>query len=420
MQTRSVGAPDLETRAAVSALQTAWTEFRSANDARLAEIEKRGSSDVIVTEKVDRINAAITDVRARIDELELRAKRSGAPADNDNDGTPEQRAYRADFQGFLKRGLETTALQTRAMSVSDNTDGGFLTAPEIDQNVARLQRDLNPIRQIVTVRSTTGTSYKRPISKSNNTSGWTGERTSRPQTNQSDLELIEIPTHEVYANVAATQAILDDGFINVEQWIAEETSAEFDRAEGDAFINGDGVAKPRGLVSLATTTETGSTRAAQGKLGVVKSGIQGKFGSSTEATPVYNDGDVFITLMGRMRVAYLANFRWLMNPRTEATVRKMKDANGQYIWQPGLQAGMPSAILGKPVTLADGVADVGNDTMPVMGGDFRAAYTIVDRMGIRVLRDPYTAKPYVLFYTTKRVGGGFVVTEAVKGILLSA
>lgn len=415
MQTRSAGAPaqDIETRAAVSALQTAWTEFRSANDARLAEIEKRGSSDVIVTEKVDRINAAITDVRTRMDELELRAKRAGAPGSEAEGSDPEAREYRTDWLRYMRRGDISDRLEKRAMSEGNNVEGGYLTAPDVDREIAKLARDASPVRQVATVRQIGSGMYKRPVSKSNNTSGWVGEQDSRPQTNPADLAEIAISTQELYANVYATQTILDDAYINLEQFIAEETFAEFDKQEGDAFINGNGVNKPRGLLSLPTTVETGAADAAQGRLGLVKSGVNGGWATpSATASPA----DCLIDLIGRLRPIYRANARFMMNRFTEAAVRKFKDTTGQYIWQPGTALGVPATLLGFSNAIADHMPDVANDAIPILFGDFRRAYTIVDRIGVRTLRDPYSAKPYVLFYVTKRVGGGVVISQAYKGL----
>jgi HK97 family phage major capsid protein len=410
---------DLETRTAIAALQTAWNQFKDAHAAEMAEVKKRGTADAVTTEKVDRINTAVGDLAKRLEDFELRAKRAGAPGANDNE-EPEAREYRADWQRYMRRGDISERLEKRAMSEGNNVEGGYLTAPEVDRDIAKLLRDSSPVRQVATVRQVGGALYKRPVSKSNNSSGWVGETDARPQTNPSDLAEVSIPTHEVYANVAATQTILDDAYINLEQFIAEETYAEFEKQEGDAFINGNGTNKPRGLLALSTTIETGSTEAAQGKLGIVKSGYAGKLGGSGEASPVYNDGDVFIECVARLRTAYRGNARWMMNRFTEARIRKIKDANGQYIWQPGMQAGTPSTLLGFPTTIADHMPDVADTKIPVLFGDFRRAYTIIDRIGVRILRDPFTLKPYVLFYVTKRVGGGVVISQAYKGIQTAA
>ena len=175
--------------------------------------------------------------------------------------------------------------------------------------------------------------------------------------------------------------------------------------------------KPRGLLSLATTVETGSTEAVQGKLGIVKSGVDGGWATpSATASPA----DAFLDLIARLRPAYRGNARFMFNRFTEAAIRKFKDTTGQYIWMPGIQAGTPATLLGFPTTIADHMPDIGNDKIPVLFGDFRRAYTIVDRIGVRTLRDPFSAKPYVLFYVTKRVGGGVVITQAYKGLQTKA
>ena len=415
LQTRNAPAvaPDLETRTAVSALQTAWTEFRAANDARLAELEKRGASDVVTTEKVDRVNAAITEMRAQLDELQLRAQRPGAPA---NDNPAEDRAYRDDFRGFLRRGTVSAEMERRAMSEADNTAGGYLTSHVMDTQVVSLMRDMSPVRSIANQQSISAAVYNRPISNADNSSGWTGERDPRPQTNNTTLAMISITAHELYANVAVSQTLLDDAFLDLESWVAGETAAEFARREGDAFVNGDGVNKPRGLLSLPTTVETGTGEAAQGRLGLVKTGLDGAFGNGTTVFP----GDSLINVMARLRQEYRPNARWLMNRFTEAEVRKFKAEDSQYLWQPGLQAGAPASLLGHPITIADHMPAVANDAIPILFGDFRRFYKIIDRIGLRTLRDPFSAKPYVLFYVTKRVGGGHEITQAVKGLQLKA
>ena len=405
-------APDLETRTAVAALQTAWTEFRAANDARLAEIEKRGASDVVTAEKVDRVNAAITEMRAQMDELEKRAQRPGAPAND----TGEDKPYREQFRQYLRRGVVGADLEQRSMAEASNPDGGYLTSPVMDTQVVSLLRDMSPVRSIVSQQSISGASYKRPISNADNASGWVGERDARGQTQNTTLGMIEITAHELYANIAVTQTLLDDTFLDLETWVAGETAAEFARREGDAFINGDGVNKPRGLLSLPTTVETGTSDAAQGRLGLVKTGVDGQFGNGTTLF----EGDSLINLMARLRQEYRPNARWLMNRFTEAAIRKFKTVDAEYLWQPGLQAGAPPSLLGHSITIADHMPVIAEGAIPVLFGDFRRFYKIIDRIGMRTLRDPFSAKPYVLFYVTKRVGGGHEITQAVKGLQLKA
>lgn len=406
---------------AIEALNRTFGEFREANDKRLAELEKRGSADALIEEKTSKISAAIGEMDATVkdlakrledsnkarEELELRMKRPGAPAE-DPHADPE---YRSDFHRFLRRGEITKKLEERAMSASDNTEGGYLTNVEVDRELARVQRDMSVARQIFTVRQIGAGAFKKPASKSNSNSGWVGELAGRPQTDPSDIAEINIATHEIYANVGATQTILDDAFINLEQFIAEETAAAFEDAEGDAFFNGDGVSKPRGLLTLTTHDEAAGSRAPFGQLGVVVTGSTTGFGSYA---------DKFMDTIGFLRSKYRQNARWCFNALTEAAIRKIKDDNNAYLWQPATSLEVPSTLLGYGTVVADHMPDIGNGAFPVLFGDMRRAYTIVDRVGMRTLRDPFTAKPYVLFYVTKRVGGGPVLTEAVKAMETSA
>lgn len=401
----------VEVRKAVDTLQTAWSEYRSTNDTRLAALEKKGGADPLDIEKLNKLDAALSEMQKRCDELELKSKRPGAPAADDVPGADPE--YRTAFHSFLRRGEQAlqapqhAMLQKRAMSAGDNTEGGYLTNPELDREVAKLARNMSSARQLFGVRSVGASVFTKPMSKSNASTGWVGETDGRPQTNPSDLIAVSIPTHEIYANVYATQTILDDAFINLEQFIAEEAVEAFDDGEGDAFFTGNGVNKPRGLLSLDVTVETGATRAAQGKLGVVKSGSATTFGTKL---------DVFIDLISRLRPRYRQNAQFLWNTLTEAPIRKVKDDNGNYMWQPSNAAGVPATFMGYRVSVADHMPDIADGAIPVAFGDFKRGYLIVDRVGMRTLRDPFSVKPYVLFYMTKRVGGAPLITEAYKGL----
>jgi HK97 family phage major capsid protein len=414
----------------VADVMSAFEEFKAANDTRLDEIEKRGAADVLVEEKTKKINEAITGLQdtlnkraadreadqKRIDELEAQLKRAGAP-NADKQESAEQRQYRADFLTFVRHGKDPESLQKRAMSVGDNTQGGYLAPETVDQEIARVARQVSSVRQIARVVSINGPVWKKRISLSNNSSGWVGEQDSRPQTDPSDLREVTVQAMELYANVYATQSILDDANLNLEAWIAEETNLEFERAEGAALATGDGQNKPQGIVPAAAyiTYETYgdmSTAAAQGKVGALKTGSTSALQSAdTEAA------DRIIKLQAQLKPQYRQNARTICNRFVEAAARMIKDENSQYIWQPGMQAGAPNTLLGYPITNLDDMASFADGNVVMMFGDFRQFYTVVDRYGVRILRDPYTNKPYVLFYVTKRVGGGRVLTEAAKALV---
>lgn len=420
-EARDEEAPGIvEVRKSIGDLMKLVTDERAAFDEKFKQLEARaGTVDPLTAEKLVKIDEAMGEVRKQLDALEARAKRAGAAKEAEDipGADPE---YRKAFNQFMRRGDQgctpeaLAMLQKRAMSVSDNTDGGYLTNVELDRELAKLARNVSPARQIFAVRQIGSNAYKKPISKSNSGSGWVGELDGRPQTSTTDLGEISIPTHEIYAMPGASQSILDDAFINLEEFIAQEATDAFDDQESTAFFTGNGVNKPMGLLAIAVTVETatGATRAAQGKLGVLKTGADTDFGTGTGAG--YYDN--FIALISRLRSKYRQNARWLYNALTEGKIRQVKDTTGNYMWQPSNQLGVPATFLGYSATVCDHMPDIGAGNIPVAFGDFQRAYQIIDRVGVRTLRDPFTAKPYVLFYMTKRVGGGHLVTEAFKGL----
>ncbi|MDX2277724.1 MAG: phage major capsid protein [Hyphomonadaceae bacterium] len=404
-----------EVRKSLEKFMKTVMDEREIDREKIAELQKRGAVDPLTEEKMRKVEAGMEEVRKALADLELKAKRSGAAKEDDIPGADPE--YRNAFHSFLRRGERSVSkehealLQKRAMQAQDNTDGGYLTNPELDREVAKLAKDMSPARQLFSVRSIGSNAFKKPISKGGTASGWVGETGGRPQTDASTLGEINIVTHEIYAMPGATQTILDDAFINIEQFIAEEAVDQFDDQESDAFFTGNGVNKPMGLLSIGTTEETGATRAAQGKLGIIKTGSASNFGSYL---------DKFIDLISRLRSKYRQNARWLYNALTEAPIRKIKDSDNNYMWQPSNQLGVPASFLGYPATVCDHMPDIADGAIPVTFGDYKRAYQIIDRAGIRTLRDPYTAKPYVLFYMTKRVGGGHLITEAFKGLQTAA
>lgn len=395
---------------------TAFEAFKAENDARLKEIEKRGAADPLTVEKQNRIDTFMTDVQAQLNELAKRAARPGAPAADGGEQDKDAVQYRSDFHAYMRRGAESDRLQKRAMSVSDNSQGGYFASVEVDTEIAKLSRTASPVREIATVSQSMGT-WKKRISKSNNDSGWVGEQQSRTETQSTDFHEVTITPHEIYANVYATQNLLDDASINLDSWIAEETNAEFVKQEGAAFVTGNGIVRPFGLIppSALRTLEDDSTFAAHGKLGFLKTGSTSALqASASEAA------DRIIALQMQLRDQYQANARFVMNRFTLREVRKLKDSTNQYIWQAGAQNGAPATILGKPYTILDDMPSIASAAVVMLYGDFRQYYRIVDRTGVRILRDPFSSKPYVQFYVTKRVGGAPVITEAAKGLVCSA
>jgi HK97 family phage major capsid protein len=392
-------------------LQVGFNEFKTKNDERLKQIEQKGSADVVTTQAVETINAKLGEMQAKLDLKIVEGKR---PIIKGYDGldreiTAAETEHRKGWQGYFRKGNETglRELEEKALSVGTNSDGGFLVPVQLEQNITRIVTDVSAIRPLAQVISISTGLYEKPINLTGANSGWVGEQTARPQTNTPVLNRLAFPVHEMYAMPGATQTLLDDANINVEQWLADEVRIEFARAEGAAFVNGDGVAKPRGFMNQSFVADASY---AWGTPGYVATGADGVFIAGV------TQADCLIDLVYALKPDYRSNGRWIMNKASLGRVRKLKDTTGQYLWQPPLQLGQPASILGYGLTEAEDMPAfaTGGGSFPIAFGDFRSAYLIVDRIGIRVLRDPFTAKPFVLFYTTKRVGGGVQNYEAYK------
>jgi HK97 family phage major capsid protein len=385
--------------AAREELQRAFEAFKDANDERLKAIE-RGRADPLLEDKVDRIDRALVEQKAAIERLSLSLRRP-ALAPEERQPTEQKAAWGA----FLRKGDEAglARFEAKALSVGTGSEGGFVAPAELDRMIEMRLRQSSPMRTIASVVTTSASTFKRPISIAQAGSGWAAEKGERTTTDSPVLYLLEYPTAELYANLAATQQLLDDAFVNVDEWIASEVEQAFAAQERAAFVTGDGTNKPRGFLASETVADASH---AWGKLGFVASGGAGAFAASA---PV----DRLLDLVYAPKAEYRQNARFVMNRRTLSAVRKHKDANNAYIWRPNdTDAG--SAILGYPVTELEDMPNIAADAFAIAFGDFARGYLIVDRAGVRVLRDPYTAKPYVLFYVTKRVGGGVQNFDAIK------
>ena len=392
--------PTADTRVAMADMLAAFEHFKQANDDRLEALESKTGADPLITDKVNRIDAALSDAQSRLDRLSREAARpdlSGADVKS------------ASWSGFLRTG-ETPALDQKALSGQTGATGGHVAPAELETRIERLIREVSPIRSIATVKQTRSHTFKKPVSAGGATGAWAAETASRPETDASSLELLEFPTAELYAMPAATPAILDDALVDLEQWLAEEVRDVFAEAEGKAFVSGDGVNKPRGFLSY-TMAEVGTE--SWGEMGFVSTGVSGGFS-------VTDPADALIDLIYAPKTAYRANGRFVMNRSTVSAVRKFKDADGQYIWQPAQSAGQSASLMGYPVTEAEDMPDIGAGSFSIAFGDFERGYLVVDRQGVQVLRDPYSAKPYVLFYTTRRVGGGVQDFDAIKCLKFAA
>jgi HK97 family phage major capsid protein len=317
--------------------------------------------------------------------------------------------------GVFDAGIATPvrpALEAKAVTITAPAKGGLGVPLEIDATIDRVLSAASPIRSIAQVVDVGSANYRRLITTTGVVSGWVSETQGRAETETPDFAEIAPPMGELYANPAASQAMLDDAGFNVETWLGEEIGREFARAEGVAFVTGDGVNKPRGFLSAATAATTDATRAF-GTLQFVTSGAAGNFAAS-------NPQDRLIDLVHALASPYRQGAVWVMNSATLARIRKFKTSDGAFIWQPGLGPDQPQTLLGYRVVEADAMPDVAADSLSIAFGNFEAGYLIAQRRETMVLKDPYSNKPFVHFYATRRVGGAVLDSRAIKLMRFSA
>jgi len=395
--------PGRELKEAFDEFRYAFEAFKSANDERLDRLERR-AVDTVTDEKVERLNQAVDEQKRALDEMMLANQRPLLGTSSAHAG--DTREHKSAFERYVRKGDAggLDRFEVKALSSQSDPDGGYLVPRETETAIDRVLAKASPMRGIASVRQIGAASFRKPITTSDANAGWVGQSQSRSETAAPSISVVEFPAMELYAMPAATQSLLDDAFINVEQWLADEVQTEFSEQEGAAFVSGDGINRPRGFLSYATVADASW---AWDKIGYVASGAAGAFAAS-------NPSDALVDLAYAPRQGYRANGHWVMNRKTEAAVRKLKDGQGNYIWQPGTAPGQPATLLGYPVSESEDMPDIAANSYSIAFGDFSRGYLIVDRVGVRVLRDPYSAKPFVLFYTTKRVGGGVQNFEAIK------
>lgn len=398
-------------------LAGAFEAFKAQHSAQIVEL-KRGRDDVVTREHTDRINATVGEMSKALEDVQKRIAAlaaAGLPA-NDNGDTIERRAYTNAFRQFMRRGVEDGLrdLAIKATLTTDsNPDGGFVVAPATEGAMTRVLEVVSAMRRLATVQTISTPSFVKLHNLGSAGSGWVTEQGSRAETSTPQLARIEIPSGEIYAMPAATQTMLDDAVIPVETWLGAEVAAVFSEQESLAFVSGNGVNRPRGILGYTTVANASY---AWGKIGFVKTGANGAFVTSSATANGY---DAMLDLYHGLKQGYRAGAAFLMNDASLARIRKIKDAEGHYIYLPPTE-GEPGRILGKAVEVDDNMPDFATGAFPVAFGDFKRGYMITDRQGVRVLRDPFSAKPYVLFYTTKRVGGGVTDFAAIKLLQSSA
>ena len=410
LETKAGNGP-AEAATAFDELMATFADFREANDERLAQIESKMSADVVTRDKVERIDAALDRQKRHLDRLVLKAERpslsttlGGEPSD-----PAAVTEHKSGFHAYIRRGDESglRALEAKSMSVQSDPDGGYLVPDEVSLEIGRRMATISPIRSIATVRRVSSSVLKKPFARTGAAVGWVGETEARPITDTPQLAEMRFATGELYAMPAATQTLLDDAAVDIDQWIASEVEIAFAEQESAAFVNGDGVNKPTGFLAVPRAEEAARL---YGQVGTIATGADGDM----------PDSDTLIDAIYALKSGYRQNARFVMNRRTQAMLRKMKDADGNYIWQAPATADAQARLMGFPVVEAEDMPDIAAGSPAIAFGDFARGYLVVDRIGVRVLRDPYSAKPYVLFYTTKRVGGGVQDFDAIKLVEFSA
>lgn len=380
-------------------LQSAFHEFRTKNDERLAEIAKNGKADAVIEEHVNKLNNRIEELQGRVTEAEKASYRTGNGGDETTQKSADMIAYEKGFDRWFRKGEEGNLrdLEAKALSVNSDPDGGYTVTPEQGRVIMGKIFETSPMRQVATVTTINSDAIEHLVDKDEATGGgWVSEEGSRSETTTPQFAKIRIPVHEQYEAPRATQKLLDDSAFSIESWLAAKVADKMARRENEAFVTGNGVGRPRGFTTYASGTSWGQIER-------VNSGA---------AAALTADG--LISLLYSLKPGYRTGATWAMNRSTVSAVRKLKDSQNQYLWAPGLAAGQPSILLGFPIVEFEDMADVAANSLSVAFANFRVGYEIVDRQGVRVLRDPYSNKPYVEFYTTRRVGGDVTVFEAIK------
>lgn len=437
-----------EAKDAIETLNRSFEEFKRTNDERIRQIGEKGHADPALQAKLDKIEAdvkAASDVADNFAKLEARVNRLSLSGGGDPDdpkseaaevrafnrelrsdaqfrgvalpkemSAEELRTYKKGFAAYLRRGKSAEGFDERAMSVGGDPDGGYLVTPDLSGRIVRRVYETSPIEQIASIQtiSTDKLEGLRDIEEASG-GGWVGETGGRTATTTPTFGEWKIEVHEQYENPGVTQKMIDDAQIDVEGWLAEKVADKMVRRRNAAFVTGNGVAKPRGFAAYDTAATSDASRA-WGVLEHLATGTSAGFGADP------NGADKLIELAHMLKVHFRQNAKWVMARLTLAAVRKLKDTNGSYIWLPTMQAGQPSQLLGYQTVEAEDMPAIAANSLSIAFGDFKAGYQIVNRVGIRVLRDPFTNKPYVQFYTTMRVGGDVIDFEAIKFLKFSA
>lgn len=423
------------TKSAIEALGASFAEFKAANDASLDEIRKNGAPDPVTIDKVDKLEKAVSDavdLKDRIDALEASANRK--PTGGESQISPESDAHKTAFVNWLRDPSDNEAAQAlraaqrdahaaqvrdqKAVTVGTAAAGGYAMPEEIGEMIHNKVLDISPLRRLVRVTRAGSADYKELVDVNGGAGGWVGETGSRSETDTPSLAECAPTFGTCYAYPKASEESLQDIFFDVQTWLVNSAARELAKLEGAAIISGDGSNKPTGFLN-ATPSSSGdeeSPARAFGTLEYLPTGAAAGFGDLATSSPVHYPGDVLLDMIYALKADYRANAQWLSSKATAAVVRKMKDANGDYLWTPGLAAGQPNSLCGYDHVEAEDMPAIGANAYPLAIGDWQQAYLLVDLVDtLRIsVDDNITAPGYVKFYVRRRVGGKTLNDDAAK------
>ena len=407
--------PILEVQEAVTEFGKTFEEFKSTNDQRLAEIETKGHSDIVTEEKLDRINKSLDDLEDlnqkytktaleaketndRVNRLETELKR---PSVGGSVETKQVDEILFAYDKYLRKGRESLdVMETKVLTVSNDTGGGYLAPPEYIREIVKKVTEMSPIRSIARVRETSQRSIQIPTRTGQFSASWVAETGTRSETTGLTYGMEEIAAHEQYALVDISEQDVEDSAFNMESELSEEFATQFAKGEGTAFVNGTAAGQPEGFMINADVAET----------------------ISGHATTLTAAG--LINLYSEIKSDYARNGVFVFNRQTLGKIRQIVDTNGSYVFQAGfsLMAGVPNTILGAPYIEATDMPNVGAGAYPVAFGDFRRGYMIVDRLQLAILRDPFTQATTgtIRYVARRRVGGQVIISESIRKQKVSA
>ncbi|MCH9754210.1 MAG: phage major capsid protein [Alphaproteobacteria bacterium] len=383
-------------------LSGAWEEFKFTNDQRLKQVEQKGSADVVTENKLSNINTALDEYKSRLQMLELKNARPVKSIDSRDNLIDSE--YKNAFSDYLRKGNETLVsnLSRKSLSGVSNAEGGYLIDNAMYQFIYKNLESRSVMRQLCSIQEISTDSFDILSDDGNFDAGWVSEVEQRNDTKNANISKKNIPVHEIYAQPKVSQKLIDDSKIDISKWLSERLAEKFMYSESASFIIGDGNHKPRGILTYPS----------------------GKGANEIEQLSVKSedgviDVDSIINLYYSLDAQYSGNASFLMHRDMLQQIRLLKsDSTGHYLWSPGLESKSPDTLLGVPVYESADMPVPKKGSLSIALADFKSAYMIVDRAGINLMRDPYTEKPFVKFYTTKRVGGDIINTNAIKLLTL--